>query len=994
MSRVDSAIQEGRCVLAFGGRSLQPDVLMELRRRSVPAVTLGEQAVNPVGTLNAEALAPVLAAAGAALVLVEPEAGDGKALALLADLVQKSANKPRLFVAAKAFNPFLLPMSLRLLKMEQIKEKAKDFVASLPVTAAPAAPAAPERAQGPSPAREAEGEKGAGQKQAPRPLFVGREEEVAALSALLGEDGGPIVVVGAPGIGKRWLVEQTLAGSSLARLADFTLGRGVGADALLGRIAAIAQDAGDDALGKALKDQSERPSPIELARLAARTLQNPTLAGKVWVIHDLHRAQDRRDGSLHRMGRLELTLKELLTSQPALRLVFVSNQKVTFYREGEATNLRQLTVAGIRGKELYQIFKSYHVEDTPRDRFGSINERTLGHPILVRSLALEVSEGNDLDELLKAPRFLKVETLNDLEPLRRHMKRKVEGLDDALKKALSLAAHAREPVTAAELVGLGVGRNERLALLGLGMLEQTPNVEDRRFYVHPLVREHLDFQETSNFDLMEGFAGHLLELAADKSKPRSSRLAWMQEAHRLLVEARRANRNLSLPYPDQDPLAESVRGLMRRKQPRLDIARARLNEGMKIDPKNTELLILDAELKAEEKATAEVIAAAWQRAADVAPTPEVFHSEAGYHQDRNTRGKAVAALEKGIQLFPEDARMHRRLANLYLQQNRVDDAITTLRRAMELEPMMPDAYGMLGEILVGRGPAAWDEAKQYIDEALRLEPDRAFHLIRLATLLRAQGMVDPEARAEKWGEAAEKLRKVVAEDPENARALSMLCAVLLDLEGDLDQAEWMAKKAMKIFEGHEALVQRARVLIRRAAFEDADRLLDKAIKKEPSYHPAFAAKAELLLAQGQVFVALEHLKKARERSPKDAPERAMYEADMGKLQALIESGAAVDLMKAAEAAGIAPPAEAAGGEGERRDAGSTTRLRKRRRRGGRGGESAAQEGEGAAQEAEGAAEDADLATSEEPLTEEAAADEPVQHEEGEGNAAPDENEQL
>lgn len=988
MSRVDAAIQEGRCVLAFGGRSLQPDVLMELRRRSVPAVTLGEQPVNPVGLLNADALLPVLSQVGTALVLIEPEASDGKALNILAELVQKSPNKPKLFVAAKAFNPFVLPMSLRLLKMEQIKEKAKDFVSSLPVLAAPAPAAAPAasapKEQSAAKAAKAQKEQAAaeadkaGGKQAPRPLFVGREEEIAQLGELLGADGGPIVVAGAPGIGKRWLVDQTIAGTSLTRLADFTLGRGVGADALLGRIAAIASDVGDDALGKALKEQDERPSPVDLARLAARTLSNPALAGKVWVIFELHRAQDRRDGSLHRMGRLELTLKELLLSTPALRLVFVTNQPVTFYREGEAANLRAMTLAGIRGKELYQIFKSYHVEDTPRDRFGPISDRTLGHPMVVRSLALEVTEGHELDELLKAPRFLKLETLADLEPLRRHIKRKVEGLDEGVKKALSLAAHLRESGSAAELVGLGIGRNERLTLLGMGLLEQTPGVEDRRFYVHPLVREHLDFQETSNFDLMETLAGHFIDLVRDKEKPRSQRLAWLQEGHRLLVEARRPTRNLLLPYPDQDALVESVRGLIRRKQPRLDIARARLNEGLKVDPKNTELLILDAELKAEEKATAEVIAAAWQRAADVAPTPEVFHSEAGFHQDRNSRGKAVAALEKGIQLFPEDARMHRRLANLYLQQNRVEDAVTTLRRAMELEPMMPDAYGMLGEILIGRGPSAWEEAQQYLDEAIRLDPARATHQLRLATLRRAQGMVDLEARAERWAEATEKLKAVVQGDSENGLAHALLCALLLDSDGDLDQAEWLAKKAMKIMETHEALVQRARVLIRRAAFEDADRLLDKAIKKEPSYHPAFAAKAELLIAQGQVFVALEHLKKARERSPKDAPDRAMYEADMARFTALIESGAAVEMMKAAEAAGVVVQTEGAvGGEGERRDAGTTTRLRKRRRRGRGGGGDAAQSGEGgeAGEGAEVGGDDGlgegDLATEDgEPLTSE------------------------
>ena len=93
-------------------------------------VNLAGDAVNPAAAVSAEALAPVFTSPGGALVLIEPEAADAKGLNLLSELVQKAAHKPKLFVAAKAFNPFVLPLPLRLLKMEQIKEKAKDFVGS------------------------------------------------------------------------------------------------------------------------------------------------------------------------------------------------------------------------------------------------------------------------------------------------------------------------------------------------------------------------------------------------------------------------------------------------------------------------------------------------------------------------------------------------------------------------------------------------------------------------------------------------------------------------------------------------------------------------------------------------------------------------------------------------------------------------------------------------------------------------------------------------
>ena len=144
MNRVETAIREGRCVLAIGEQALNnPDVLGELRRCSVPAVHLGGSAINPVGPLSANNLTAVLNQADGVLVLVEPEAAaDGKALSQLGDLIKSARNKPKIFVAARAFNPFMMPMNMRLLKMEGLKFRAKDFIAALPVVEnAPAAPA-------------------------------------------------------------------------------------------------------------------------------------------------------------------------------------------------------------------------------------------------------------------------------------------------------------------------------------------------------------------------------------------------------------------------------------------------------------------------------------------------------------------------------------------------------------------------------------------------------------------------------------------------------------------------------------------------------------------------------------------------------------------------------------------------------------------------------------------------------------------------------------
>ena len=187
MTPVVTAIQSGRCVLVLGGRLLaEASVIAELRRRSgIPAVTLSADPVPPAQALSPEAIAPVLQNQGGVLVLVEPSQQDGRALAELAKLVKAGQNKPRLHVVARAFNPFLLPGNLRLLKLNQHKHRAKDFLATLPVIDQAVSTEAPKKKQ--------KAKKSA----APPVVFSGREDLLEEMGGYL-TAGGPIAVAECP----------------------------------------------------------------------------------------------------------------------------------------------------------------------------------------------------------------------------------------------------------------------------------------------------------------------------------------------------------------------------------------------------------------------------------------------------------------------------------------------------------------------------------------------------------------------------------------------------------------------------------------------------------------------------------------------------------------------------------------------------------------------------------------------------------------------------
>ena len=969
MNRVETAIKQGRCVLAIGTRALaQAEVQAELRRRDIPVVALGSDLVNPAVAVSAEALAAATGAPGGVVVLVEPEsASDGRGLGEVERAFKDAPHKPRLVIAARAFNPFGLPMALRLAKMEQEKKRAVDFLSSLPVVAGRApAPSADHVApgEGPSVRKKAARPKKKERRRAPLPVFVGREEELAALGEMLSTDGGPIVVHGAPGVGRRWLVEQALGSTELKRIPDLTFARGTGFDTFAGRLAIAAKQAGDDRLHKALTARSDVPSPQALTDLIVDVLASDALAGHVLVIHRLHDLQDRRDGSFYRNGRLETTLRAVFQSTPKLRIVAVSDLPLCFYREGEGAALRQLPLAGLKGRELHEQFAAYNVPEFPRDRFGPIFERTQGHPIATRCVALAIAGGGDIDKLLESPRYMKAESLADASSIAKSLKRRLAKLEPELREALAAAALARTPVDNETLTALGIKRDTRIDLLAHGWLEQTPSREHRRYYVHPLVTAHLTLREIEDFKRMEELAHHLL--GRSRSLKQAGDLvesfALAQEGNRLLVGARRGRSALNLPYPDNDAQLDELRGLIRRRKPRLDIARMRVNDLRKQIVGNTEFHLTEAELLAAEKGDAKAIQAAFD-AAIALPTPEVFHSLATWHQTRNARGKASQALEAGIEAFPSDARLHRRLAGFQLSLGRPLDAIDTLKKASDLEPMMPDTYGMLGEIYLDLGTNRWDEAEQCITEARTLAPDNANHMARAADLLRRRSMVEPEQREAHLEAAEALLREAMKLDKDNRRAAVLLATVILDRGGDLENAQWLLKQATRRDERRRrrrddpaATIQRARLLIRQEALDEADRLLQRVLKGNAADHAAHAVHGELFVARGQLLPAHGAYKTARERCPVYAPEAALYDATLASLQAHIEAGHAV------VATGADTPAPAAVPQAQAGTREGSTILRRHTDDGGE------------APTAETAAPDADAETLEAPTAELAAAD--------------------
>lgn len=941
MSRAEIAIQEGRCLLAFGARALADvETLGELRHRSaVPAVALSGELRSPALAISPEVVAHALREGGL-IVLVEPDASDAPGMNALADLLQNVAQKPRLLVVARAFNPFALPTPLRLLKMEQDKKSGKDFLKGLPVAAAAPSPAAKAAVKAEEPKKKAGG--------APRIQFVGREAELATMAGFL-ERGGPIVVSGPHGIGKRWLIEKALASATgLKRLPDFSVGWGSEADSLLSRIALLAAEVGDTTLGDALRHPDARPVPVELVKLAVAALANEKLADRVLVIDRLEHAL-RRDGTFHREGRLELLLRALLTSAYAVHVVFSSTIRPRFYREGEGRDLSVLELGGLNGRELHEIFDAYRVEDFARENFGPIQERIHGHPLAARLFAVAVRDPETRGDLVENHKFMAMESIAAPDVLRRRIERALKGLTEPQRNALIVLAHFHLPIHTADFDGVHVDRQARLDLLASGLLDQREQNGEKIYTVHPLVRDALDLRE--DYALLEYLGEEVLKGALKLDDKSQEKLALAQEGNRLLFASRKVRNRWKLPFPDNDPALESIRGLIRSKAARPDLAEQRINEALAMDPANPELLLMRAELLIAMNAGADKIAAVFAEA-EKQPTPEVFHQQTNWNEKAKAgRSKAIATLERGAAAFPESGRIRRRLAGILLDQHKLDEAITTLKEAQALEPMMPDSYGLLGEVYLIRG--AYDLAEEALSEARRLDPDNGLHLARLGALMVERGGLEDEARK---AAANEILQAAVQQDGKNYLAHLYLGRFLRRTDGDLEQATWALRRATKLDErASSPWVELAFIALSAGQWTDAESSIDHAIRLDGSSHEAFFARGTLREAQGYVFAAVPEYQKAVERSQPGTAARDRYVAAIERCTELVASGAALEMQKAAESAGHALPEPKVAGTGERREPGKTSR----RRRGKGGAKAGATGAEGAEPGAEPGAEGAE-----------------------------------
>lgn len=191
------------------------------------------------------------------------------------------------------------------------------------------------------------------------------------------------------------------------------------------------------------------------------------------------------------------------------------------------------------------------------------------------------------------------------------------------------------------------------------------------------------------------------------------------------------------------------------------------------------------------------------------------------------------------------------LSNAYYKQGRVEEAIQTALKAIEVEPNYGIAHYNIGNIYAGQGQFAL--AQRHFEEALRIYPNYAEVHSNLGQLLSERGNLHA---------GIEHFRRAIALDPALFRAHLNL-GVALAKHGQIDEADGPLREAARLNpQSAETRFYLGSVYAAQNRFDLAAESFKEALKIEANFAAAHESLARVLSAQGKRQEAMAHYQEA------------------------------------------------------------------------------------------------------------------------------------
>ncbi len=184
-----------------------------------------------------------------------------------------------------------------------------------------------------------------------------------------------------------------------------------------------------------------------------------------------------------------------------------------------------------------------------------------------------------------------------------------------------------------------------------------------------------------------------------------------------------------------------------------------LNRALQLKPDSLDTLYLLGQVLARESRPMDALALL-VRAHKIAPeNTDVILLMARISISQNYFEDAIPLLESGVAIAPERADLHAALGQSYLVTDRIEKAIEELKKAIAIKPSA-QSYALLGAAYQRQGK--FDEAKQSLDQGLKLDPHHQGCLFNLGLIAERQG--DSAA-------AQARFQQVLQLNPDDADAL-------------------------------------------------------------------------------------------------------------------------------------------------------------------------------------------------------------------------------
>jgi tetratricopeptide (TPR) repeat protein len=222
-------------------------------------------------------------------------------------------------------------------------------------------------------------------------------------------------------------------------------------------------------------------------------------------------------------------------------------------------------------------------------------------------------------------------------------------------------------------------------------------------------------------------------------------------------------------------------------------------------------------------------------------TAQVYYIDGLAQGSLGHEKEAVADLEQAANLEPTNPGVLGMLTNIYLQQNRAQDAERVAKRAVTFNKDDKNALEAYGSVLAAEGK--YDEARQQLEAAAKVDPKDARPLI-----LEAQTYLRQNAVAL----AGQYYDRAVQVEPTNVQALvgkAQLLASQHNVKDAIATYDQILALQTDAADKVAVLDQEAGVYAAEKMDGDADGTYRKAIAQYPTVFPAHTAYGEYLLSK-------------------------------------------------------------------------------------------------------------------------------------------------